>query len=139
VYPPALQLPADAHDTEVIAESPVRCGLPHRPLVSLTTNPRLCPPASVYNPPAPQLPTDGHDTEVIPENAESPMACGLPQRPFVSLTTNAPGVGLKVPPQQNPPAPQLPARGHDTGLRDVSISFTVPQRPFVSGSANPAV
>src|SRR5262244_400401 len=73
-HPPALQLPAEAHDTEVTAPKIrwVRAVIPG-------TSMRLCPvpfsprttsraeseELSVSDPPALQLPAEPHDTEVI--------------------------------------------------------------------------
>ena len=63
-FPPALQFPADAHDTEMISNPPravlpgTCCAVPQVPFVSLTTN---APAPSA--PPALQLPADAHDTE----------------------------------------------------------------------------
>src|SRR5215468_4239579 len=72
-HPPALQLPAEAHDTEVTVPKmcPVRAVMPGAlmalsqvPFTSLTTSGWLSDPLPMYHPPALQLPAEAHDTEL---------------------------------------------------------------------------
>jgi hypothetical protein len=71
--PTALQLPADAHDTELrttagLALAPTgrvaATAVPHVPELSLTSKPCAAPELSVYAPTALQFPADVHDTEL---------------------------------------------------------------------------
>src|SRR5215469_3958182 len=91
--PPALQLPAEAHDTEKISATPpllraARPGtclaLPQVPCTSLTTNAVSILEGPVpfwYHPPALQLPAEAHDTESI-----SPIPpCSRAARPGTCL------------------------------------------------------
>src|SRR5262252_8350097 len=67
--PTALQLPADAHDTEPVPDPEAVPGtamaVPQVPLTWLTTNAAVLRELSRYCPPALQLPAEAHDTEVM--------------------------------------------------------------------------
>jgi hypothetical protein len=96
--PPALQLPADAQDTELTCAFPSLSAAmpgtmatgPHMPFTSLTTN--ACCEPTVKLPPALQLPADAHDSDQIiapvPSAAMPGTRVAVPQLPFTSLTTN---------------------------------------------------
>ena len=125
--PPALQLPVDAHETEVTHAAPplfrawlpgTTAAAPHVPLFSLTTNAcsRLEP--SAYDPPALHWPAAAHDTDPI--FADPPLFraavpgtwIAVPHRPRVSPATNAWTWPTRS--VYDPPALQAPAAAQDT-------------------------
>jgi hypothetical protein len=68
--PPALQLPAEAHEIESISAEPpgfraavpgTSSAFPQVPLLSSTTKAWSLSESSEYHPPALQLPADGHE------------------------------------------------------------------------------
>src|SRR5258708_4164661 len=73
-HPPALQLPAEPHDTELICAKMCRVrafmrgplmALCQAPSTSLPTSGSSSAELSMYPPPALQLPAEPHDTELI--------------------------------------------------------------------------
>src|SRR5579863_4655310 len=101
--PPALQLPAEAQDTELTLALPIVFSatlpgtsenLPHLPWTSLITIAWRLPPLSVNQPPALQLPAEAQDSELIPAPAPAKLKVmptitdSLPQVPPAWLIMN---------------------------------------------------
>src|SRR5437867_728555 len=89
--PPALQLPGDAHDTELTelpsrprAPAGIALALPQAPCTSLTTNACSAPESPLRYPPALQLPAEAHDTE-------------LTVAPPAQFRAAVPGIALALP------------------------------------------
>src|SRR2546430_2332734 len=99
--PTALQLPAEAHDTDLrptgargldpafagrLASTPVA----HVPAVSVSRTPCLLPELSKSLPTALQLPVEGHDTELrMTSGFGEAFVGGLASTPFAHDTANA--------------------------------------------------
>ena len=102
--PPAAQLSADPHDSEMTRAFPptlsdvvpgTSSAVAQAPAVSSTTNAWVLPELSLYDPPAAQLPAEPQESEetvAFPptlRDAVPGTSSALPQVPAVSSTTNA--------------------------------------------------
>jgi hypothetical protein len=114
-WPTAVQLPADAHDTDSTATNAYDAALAGRgactpvaqvPEVSVSSSPRGSPERSVYWPTAVQLPAEEHDAE---DNTTSGLGPALAGRCASIPVTATPAAAAAIIPAASTPAPAAAA------------------------------